>query len=152
MANPDMQPEIDKDKDYVIERQLKPRARMDVIYELRDLGVVPTSMIDVSDGLASELLHIAKNSGVGAVIFEDKIPIDDQTYLAATDLNFSPLTAALNGGEDYELLFTIKQEDFEKVKNLSDLNFIGYMTADRGKALLKMKSDTVVDITAPGIS
>jgi thiamine-monophosphate kinase len=150
LSNPDMQPEIDKDKDYVIERQLKPRARMDVIYELRELGVLPTSMIDVSDGLASELLHIAKNSGVGAVIFEDKIPIDDQTYLTATELNFSPMTAALNGGEDYELLFTVKQEDYDKIKNMNDVSIIGYMTNEVTEAKMMMKSGNLVNITAPG--
>jgi thiamine-monophosphate kinase len=96
MANPDMQPEL-SDKDYVVERQLKPTARMDVIHELRALDVIPTAMIDVSDGLAAELLHICKNSGIGGVIFEDKMPIDDQTYLTGTELNFSPMTAALNG-------------------------------------------------------
>lgn len=150
LANPDMQPQIDKDKDYVIERQLKPQARMDVVYELRDLGVVPTSMIDVSDGLAAELLHICKDSNVGAVIFEDKIPIEDQTYLTATELNFSPMTAALNGGEDYELLFTVKQEDYEKIKNMNDISIIGYMTNEVLEPQMMMKSGTLVKITAPG--
>ncbi len=150
LANPDMQPQIDKDKDYVIERQLKPHARMDVVYELRDLGVIPTSMIDVSDGLASELLHICKSSNIAAVIFEDKIPIEDQTYLTATELNFSPMTAALNGGEDYELLFTVKQEDYEKIKNMNDISIIGYMTNEVLEPQMMMKSGTLVKITAPG--
>ncbi|MBB6001549.1 thiamine-phosphate kinase [Arcicella rosea] len=150
LANPDMQPQLDKDKDYVIERQLKPNARMDVIYELRDLGVIPTAMIDISDGLAAEILHLCKNSGTGAVIFEDKIPIDDQTYLMATDLNFSPMTAALNGGEDYELLFTVKQEDFETIKNMSDISFLGYMTNDVDGVKLMMKSGTLINVTSPG--
>lgn len=150
LANPDMQPQIDKDKDYVIERQLKPHARMDVVYELRDLGVIPTSMIDVSDGLASELLHICKSSNIAAVIFEDKIPIEDQTYLTATELNFSPMTAALNGGEDYELLFTVKQEDYEKIKNMNDISIIGYMTNEVLEPQMMMKSGTLVEITAPG--
>ncbi|MEA5461396.1 thiamine-phosphate kinase [Arcicella sp. LKC2W] len=150
LANPDMQPQIDKEKDYVIERQLKPQARMDVVYELRDLGVVPTSMIDVSDGLAAELLHISKSSNIGAVIFEDKIPIEDQTYLTATELNFSPMTAALNGGEDYELLFTVKQEDYEKIKNMNDISIIGYMTNEVLEPQMMMKSGTLVKITAPG--
>jgi thiamine-monophosphate kinase len=150
LANPDMQPQLDKDKDYVIERQLKPNARMDVIYELRDLGIVPTSMIDISDGLASEILHLCKNSGTGAVIFEDKIPIDDQTYLVSTELAFSPMTAALNGGEDYELLFTIKQEDFETIKNMSDISFLGYMTNDVDGVKLMMKSGSLINVTSPG--
>jgi thiamine-monophosphate kinase len=150
LANPDMQPQLEG-KDYVVSRQLKPEARMDVIHDLRAAGVVPTSMIDISDGLAPELIHICKDSGVGAVIFEDKMPIHDQTFLAATDLNFSPMTAALNGGEDYELLFTVKQEDYDKVKNISDLNLIGYIDSEVGKVRMKMKSETVVDITAPGL-
>lgn len=150
LANPDMQPQLEG-KDYVVSRQLRPEARMDVIHDLRAAGVVPTSMIDISDGLAPELIHICKDSGVGAVIFEDKMPIHDQTFLAATELNFSPMTAALNGGEDYELLFTVKQEDYDKVKNISDLNFIGYIDAEVGKVRMKMKSETVVDITAPGL-
>jgi thiamine-monophosphate kinase len=107
-------------------------------------------MIDVSDGLASELLHLCKNSGTGAVIFEDKIPIDDQTYLVSTELTFSPMTAALNGGEDYELLFTVKQEDFETIKNMSDISFLGYMTNDVDGVKLMMKSGTLINVTSPG--
>ena len=111
LANPDMKPELEG-KSYVVLRQLKPMARFDMIHEFRDVGVVPTSMIDCSDGLASEIIHLCNASGLGARIFEKNIPIDDETYLAATEFNVSPLTAALNGGEDYELVFTVSQEDF----------------------------------------
>lgn len=127
LTNPDMQPEL-QGKDYLLERQLRPEARTDFIHELRDLDIVPTSMIDVSDGLASELLHLCTQSGVGAHVFEQKIPIVALTYDNAVELNLDPVTCALNGGEDYELLFTIRQSDFEKLKNHPDVAFIGYMT------------------------
>lgn len=149
LANPDMQPEL-SDKDYVVERQLKPTARMDVIHELRALNLIPTAMIDVSDGLAAELLHICKNSGIGGVIFEDKMPIDDQTYLTGTELNFSPMTAALNGGEDYELLFTVSQEDYPKIEQISEITPIGYITNEVEGAHIMMKSGSLVKLTAPG--
>ena len=126
MANPAMQPELEG-KDYMVQRQLKPEARMDVIYELRELCVTPTSMIDISDGLASEVMHLCKNSNLGAVIMEDKLPIDEQTYEAAREFNLEPLTCILNGGEDYELLFTIKQDDFTKLRNHPDITVIGLM-------------------------
>lgn len=149
LANPDMKPELEE-KDYVVLRQLKPEARMDMIHELKEAGVIPTSMIDISDGLASEILHLCRQSGTGANLFEDKIPIDDQTYLVATELNFSPLTAALNGGEDYELLFTIRQDDYEKIKHITDITTIGYMTADPATVQMVMKSGTAVAVTSPG--
>lgn len=149
LANPAMQPEL-QDKDYVVGRQLKPEARMDIIHELNALSIVPTAMIDVSDGLASELLHLCQQSNIGGVIFEDKIPIDDQTYLTATEMNLSPMTAALNGGEDYELLFTVQQSDYEKIKNMTDVSIIGYMTHDVELAHLMMKSGSLVKLTAPG--
>jgi thiamine-monophosphate kinase len=148
LSNPAMQPEL-KDKEYLIRRQLKPDARMDLIYELRDLEVVPTSMIDISDGLASELFHICTQSGVGATIFEDKLPIDEETYTAAIELNISPITAALNGGEDYELLFTVKQSDYEKLKKLPDILPIGYITEQKDIELL-LKSGLRTKIQAQG--
>src|SRR5204863_8446757 len=98
---------------------------MDVIYELRDLGVVPTSMIDISDGLASEIMHICKQSGVGAELLEENLPIDNTTYETAMEFKLDPLTCVLNGGEDYELLFTIKKEDLSKIKNHPDITMIG---------------------------
>jgi thiamine-monophosphate kinase len=151
LANPDMQPELEG-KDYVIQRQLRPEARMDVIYELDEAGVIPTSMIDVSDGLASDLLHICAQSGVGAVVFEERLPIDEQTFLAASELNIGPVTAALNGGEDYELLFTVSQASYELIKNNPKISFIGYITDKKGEVELHTKADSRVPITAQGWS
>ena len=149
LSNPDMKPELEG-KSYVVLRQLKPMARFDMIHEFRDLGVVPTSMIDCSDGLASEIIHLCNASGLGARIFEKNIPIDDETYLAATEFNVSPLTAALNGGEDYELIFTVSQEDFPKVEKIADVTAIGYMTNIGNERVMVIKSDAIVDLTAPG--
>lgn len=149
LSNPDMKPELEG-KSYVVLRQLKPMARFDMIHEFRELGVVPTSMIDCSDGLASEIIHLCNASGLGARIFEKNIPIDDETYLAATEFNVSPLTAALNGGEDYELIFTVSQEDFPKVEKIADVTAIGYMTNIGNERVMVMKSDAIVDLTAPG--
>ncbi|WP_031528531.1 thiamine-phosphate kinase [Dyadobacter crusticola] len=151
LANPEMQPELDG-KDYVIQRQLRPEARMDVIYELEEAGVIPTSMIDVSDGLASDLLHICAQSGVGAVVFEERLPIDEQTFLAASELNLSPVTAALNGGEDYELLFTVSQSAYELIKNNPKITFVGYI-ADKSEGVsIHTKSDSRIPLTAQGWS
>ncbi|GAB3931584.1 thiamine-phosphate kinase [Larkinella terrae] len=150
LADPTMQPEISEDKAYVLERQLRPSARTDIVYELQDLGIVPTAMIDVSDGLASELLHICKQSKTGAVIFDENLPIDDVTYLAATELNISPITAALNGGEDYELLFTVRPQEFEKLKNHARITPIGYLTDKPESILLATKAGQYTDIKAQG--
>lgn len=149
LQNPEMQPELEGN-DYVLQRQLRPMARMDIIHELRDLDIVPTAMIDISDGLASEILHICQQSGTGAALFEDKLPIDAATYNTAVELNLDPVTCALNGGEDYELLFTIGQADYEKLKNHADIFFIGYIhEADKGVHLVT-KSDNRVPIRAQG--
>ena len=149
LTNPEMQPELDK-YEYSVKRQLKPEARMDIIHELADLGIKPTSMIDISDGLASELFHLSKSSGVGMRIFEDKIPIDEESYTSAVEFNLDPFTCALNGGEDYELLFTIRQNDFEKIKNHADIHFIGYVHPDARQNVMIMKSGTVVPLKAQG--
>lgn len=149
LVNPNMQPDLEN-KDYVIQRQLRPEARIDVIHELREAGVVPTAMIDVSDGLASDLLHLCRQSGTGAVIFEENLPIDEQTYLSASELNLSPLTAALNGGEDYELLFTIQQSDYDKIKNNPKIVTIGYMTANPTEVVLHTKAESRIPLTAQG--
>ncbi len=149
LANPNMQPELDK-HEYAVGRQLRPKARMDIIYELADLGVKPTSMIDVSDGLASELMHISKNSKAGVRIFEDKIPIDQDAFNTAVEFNLDPFTCALNGGEDYELLFTIHQADVEKLKNHSDIQMIGYIHADPTQNVLITKNGNVVPLKAQG--
>jgi thiamine-monophosphate kinase len=149
LANPDMQAELNE-KNYVVMRQLKPMARFDIIHDLKELGVIPSSMIDCSDGLASEIIHLCNASGTGARIFEKNIPIDDETYLVATEFSLSPLTAALNGGEDYELVFTISQSDFDKVSKITDVTAIGYMTDLPNERVLVMKSEQVVALTAPG--
>lgn len=151
LANPDMQPEL-SGKEYLIERQLKPEARSQWITRLRDLDVIPTAMIDVSDGLASELLHLCGQSGVGARIFEEHIPVDDLSHLTATELNISPITAALNGGEDYELLFTVGQADYEKLQSESHLSFIGFATASPQVVELMTKGGNLYPLTAQGFS
>ena len=123
---------------------------MDIVYELDELGILPTAMIDISDGLASELLHLCTRSGTGAVIYEDKLPIDGTTYNTAAEFNIDPVTCALNGGEDYELLFTIRQEDFPKLKNHPDIFFIGYMTSQPKDIHLVTKGENKVPVKAQG--
>ena len=149
LANPNMQPDIEK-YEYLVGRQLKPDARMDVVFDLDEQKVIPTSMIDVSDGIASELMHISVNSGVGVKIFEDKLPIDSQTYETAVEMNLDPVTAALNGGEDYELLFTITPSDFEKLKNHPDIHFIGHTHNDATQNQLITKGGNVFPLKAQG--
>jgi thiamine-monophosphate kinase len=150
LVNPDAQPGLDK-YEYMIGRLLKPEARMDIIHELEELQIMPTSMIDVSDGLASELFHLASQSGTGIRIFEDKLPIETFTYeTAAIEFKIDPSTCALHGGDDYELLFTIRQEDFEKVKNHQDIHLIGYMHENKSENIMVTKQGNVVPITAQG--
>ncbi|MBS4013715.1 MAG: thiamine-phosphate kinase [Bacteroidetes bacterium] len=127
MANPNSQPDIEN-YSYVLERQLKPEASKFIIEQLNEMSILPTSMIDVSDGLASEIMHICKNSRTGAYLYEDKIPIDPETISVAEEFNISPVTFALSGGEDYELLFTVGQEHFEKLQNNPYIKIIGYIT------------------------
>ncbi len=149
LADPTMQPNLEEQA-YLVQRQLRPDARTDMVHELRDLGVRPTAMIDVSDGLANELLHLCTQSGTGAVIFDDNIPIDDQTYLTADEFKISPVTSALNGGEDYELLFTIRPQEYEKVKNNARITAIGYMTADPTQLVLATRAGQQTPIRAQG--
>lgn len=139
----DFQPQF-QGKEYLIERQLKPEARKDLIAELKSKSIHPTSMIDISDGLSSELLHICKESGVGCRIYEDKIPIDYQTAIMAEELNMNLVTAALNGGEDYELLFTIPLHLYEQVKNNEYFKVIGHITKnDLGCAMITRDGNEV---------
>ena len=114
-------------KEYILERQIKPEARKDIIAALKKAGIHPTSMMDISDGLSSELLHICKQSGVGCSVYADKLPIDYQSAAMAEELNMDIVTCVLNGGEDYELLFTISQKDYEKIIPVEDVNIIGYI-------------------------
>ena len=139
----DFQPQF-QGKEYLIERQLKPEARKDLIAELKNKSIHPTSMIDISDGLSSELLHICNASGVGCRIYEDKIPIDYQTAIMAEELNMNLVTAALNGGEDYELLFTIPLHLYEQVKNNEYFKVIGHITKnDLGCAMITRDGNEV---------
>ncbi len=126
-VNENMKPQL-SGYDYILERQLKPEPRADIIAAFKKMGIKPTSMIDISDGLSSEIMHLCKNSGVGCSLFEDKVPMDLQTKQMAEELNINPLVAALNGGEDYELLFTLPLDDYEKIKNDPDFTIIGHMT------------------------
>ncbi len=149
IANPDMQPKLN-DSPYVAGRQLKPNARLDIIHELAELNVKPKSMIDISDGLASELYHLAQQSNVGFYIYEDKVPIDKQTYDTAVEFNIDPITCAMNGGEDYELLFSISQDDYEKLKSHPDIHFIGYANEKEKGINLVTKNENVVPLKAQG--
>lgn len=149
MEDPNMQPEF-AGYDYILERQLKPEARWDIVKRLKDAGVKPTSMIDVSDGLASEVLHLCKESKVGCTVYEERIPMNHKTIQTAKDFNIVPCVAALNGGEDYEILFTVAQSDYEKVKDMEDVRIIGYMTADEGQANLITSDNCQVPIEAQG--
>lgn len=136
LSNPSVQPDL-SGYDYILERQLKPEPRKDIIDILKALEVKPTAMIDISDGLSSEIFHLGKQSNCGFTIYEDKIPIDPTTYNFARELELDPTTCALNGGEDYELLFTIRQSDYDKIKNHPDFSVIGHATsADKGFQLI----------------
>ena len=142
-VNPVVQPELDG-FDALIKRQLKPEARIDVVELLDNLGIVPTSMIDISDGLASDLFHLCEKSKLGCQLFEEKIPMDDLTKITAIDFNISPTTCALNGGEDYELLFTVAQIDFEKIAGNPSFTPIGYMIAhEEGKYLIDANGELI---------
>lgn len=147
--HPQVQPDL-AGSDYILERQLKPEARNDIAEILKNLKVTPTAMIDVSDGLASELFHICTQSDVGCTIYEDKLPIDPMTYDRAREFNLDPTVCALSGGEDYELLFTIPIQDFEKVKGNMDISVIGHITSKNEGHQLVSKGGTSVPLTAQG--
>jgi thiamine-monophosphate kinase len=133
---PDFQPDF-AGKEYLLQRQLKTEARGDIINKLREAGIRPTAMMDISDGLSSELMHICKQSGVGCRIFEKQLPIDYQTAVMAEELNMNVTTCALNGGEDYELLFTVPIGDHEKIQQIEDVKLIGHITnASLGQVLV----------------
>lgn len=145
----EMQPDLEG-FDYLLERQLKPEAAKSTIDLLESLQILPTAMIDISDGLSSELHHLSKKSGVGVVIYENKLPFHQQTTETAEMLNIDPSVCALNGGEDYELLFTVKQEDYEKLKDTQSIHIIGYC-ADISEGLkLITRNNNTFDIKAQG--
>lgn len=148
-ANPNIQPDLDG-HDYIMERQLKPEARVDVIRFLKELDVVPTAMIDISDGLASDLMHICSQSNTGCRIYDEKIPIDGKTSMTAIDFNLDPIMCALNGGEDYELLFTVKQSDFDKIKGNPHMSVIGHMTDGSEGLYYVDKNGSMVELQAQG--
>lgn len=151
LADPSMQPDLEGN-DYILERQLKPEARMDIVRKLAEAGIQPTSMIDISDGLASEILHICNDSKVGCRIYEEKIPIDMAAAQVASEFTIQPVTAAMNGGEDYELLFTVSMNDFEKVSQIKDISVIGHIT-DRNSGCALVSTDGVlIEIKAQGFN
>jgi thiamine-monophosphate kinase len=149
LENPSVQPDL-TGYDYLLERQLKPEARQHIIEFFRSSRLKPTSMIDISDGLASELFHLCTRSGTGCLIYENKIPVDIKTAELAEEMHLHPITCALNGGEDYELLFTIHPSDLEKVKGHKDISVIGYMTAREQGLKMIAESGQEVELKAQG--
>ena len=152
-GNASAQPDL-SGYDYILERQLKPEARKDVVEFLKEIGVKPTAMIDISDGLSSDIMHICKQSKTGCRIYENKIPIDHATSLMAEEINMNPTIAALNGGEDYELLFTISMEDYEKFSQETDLKIytIGHITEESKGRFLVTEGDQEIELQAQGFS
>lgn len=149
-GRPDFIPQFEG-KEYLVERQLKPEARRDIVRELAEAGIKPTSMIDVSDGLSSELIHLCRQSHTGCRIYEDRIPIDYQTAVMAEELNMNLVTAALNGGEDYELLFTVPLADHERVEKLKGIRIIGHITRqDLGCAMVTRDGESEIPLRAQG--
>ena len=145
----DIQPDF-QGKEYILERQLKPEARKEVPEKLREENVRPTAMIDISDGLSSELMHICKQSGVGCRIYEERIPIDYQTAIMAEELNMNVITCALNGGEDFELLFTVPIADHEKVAAMKDIRVIGHIVSDSMGLALITRDGAEMELKAQG--
>ena len=150
LANPNMQPEMEG-YDYILERQLKPEARTDIKKTLKELDIKPTSMIDVSDGLSSEILHLSDQSKGGFHLYEEKVPMDSLTISTAEELNLNPVMCALSGGEDYELLFTIAPEDFDKIKNHPDFTIVGHaVDLEQGNFLIARGSNELIPLNAQG--
>jgi thiamine-monophosphate kinase len=148
-VNPNNQPDL-APYSYIVERQLKPEARKDIITLLQELQVNPTSMIDISDGLSSEILHLCSKSKVGCMLYEEKIPLDPTVISACEEFNLDSTTVALSGGEDYELLFTIDQKEFPKIKGNPNLTVVGHLTeADQGAHLIS-RNNTSIPLKAQG--
>ena len=148
-VNPNSQPDLEA-YTYLIERQLRPEARKDVRTLLHALEIKPTSMIDVSDGLSSEIMHLCKQSGVGCNLYEDKLPLDPQLISVCEEFNIDSTTVAINGGEDYELLFTIAMEDFDKIKGNPNFTIIGHMTQESEGMHLITRADTKIPLKVRG--
>jgi thiamine-monophosphate kinase len=149
LESPGVQPDLQNQK-YCVGRILKPEARTEIVEWLQDHNIQPTSMIDISDGLSSEALHLCKQSGVGCLLYEDKIPINDEARKLAYEFNIDPTLCALSGGEDYELLFTVRQEDYEKLARSADISVIGYITEAAEGAMLKTRSANLHPLKAQG--
>ncbi|RYZ53429.1 MAG: thiamine-phosphate kinase [Chitinophagaceae bacterium] len=149
LENPKVQPDLENEK-HIVGRLLKPEARVDIIEYFASSGIKPTAMIDVSDGLSSEILHLCKQSNVGCVLYEEKLPIAEETKLAAFKFNLDPTACALSGGEDYELLFTVKQDDYEKISSNTDISVVGYLTDSEAGANIITKGGSKHPITAQG--
>jgi len=148
-VNPNSQPDLEA-YTYLIERQLKPEARKDIRTLLHALEIKPTAMIDISDGLSSEIIHICKQSNVGCNLYEDKLPLDPQLISVCEEFNIDSTTVAINGGEDYELLFTISMEDFDKIKGNPNFTVIGHMVNEREGMHLITRADTKIPLKARG--
>ncbi|HWJ93016.1 MAG TPA: AIR synthase-related protein, partial [Flavisolibacter sp.] len=149
LENPQIQPDLEGEK-YIVGRILKPEARKDIVDFFAARNIMPTSMIDVSDGLSSEILHLCKQSNVGCVLYEEKLPIAEETRMAAFKFNLDPTACALSGGEDYELLFTITQDDYDTLSKSSDISVIGYITDEEAGAHIFTKGGGKHPITAQG--
>jgi len=148
-GNPNVKPQF-TGWDYVLERYLKPEARKSILEKLNELGIKPTSMIDISDGLSSEALHICKNSKVGCHIYLEKLPIDQQTFKIAEEMSIDAIVAALNGGEDYELLFTIPIEHHDKISEIEGISIIGHITPENSGAFLITPDGKEIELRAQG--
>lgn len=149
MESPGVQPDLEN-RNYILGRLIRPEARKDIVDFFKDKAIRPTAMMDISDGLSSEVLHICKQSNVGAVIYEAKIPIHDDARDFAYKLEIDPTACALSGGEDYELIFTIDQADYDKIKDAEDISIIGYMTTDHQDARIITKGGNTYPLTAQG--
>jgi len=147
--DPEFQPKL-SGYDYVLERFLRPEPRVDILLELKEAGITPGAMIDISDGLSSELLHICKASKCGCQIYDDRIPVADETAQAAEEFQLEPLVAALHGGGEYELLFTVPISDYDKVNAISGVSVIGNITDQKGKALLVGNDGNAIPLQAQG--
>lgn len=149
MENPNIQPDLEGE-DYIVGRLLKPETKKDIIDFFEKNNILPTAMQDVSDGVSSEVLHICKQSNLGCMLFEDKLPIDERSRAAAFKFGLDPTVCALNGGEDYELLFTLKQEDYDKITLNEEIAVIGYMTDREEGTKLRTRGGNTFDLTAQG--
>jgi thiamine-monophosphate kinase len=149
LENPQIQPDLEGEK-YIVGRILKPEARKDMVEYFASANIIPTSMIDISDGLSSEILHLCKQSDVGCVLYEEKIPIGEEAKMAAFKFHLDPTACALSGGEDYELLFTIKQDDYDTIAGSPDISIIGYITDKEAGSHIITKGGGKHPITAQG--